>query len=95
MVKLTPEPVESDYITILPEILDQKSNLDITSDLMFVNKIPFIITLGQLMKFTTIENVPNYWAPTLLKRIQSVIRLYNKQKYSIPTMFTYNKFEVL
>ena len=69
-VRCTPEPVVSDYIAISSDILDQHSYLEITADLMFVNKIPFIVTLGQRVKFTTIENLPNLRAPTLLKGIQ-------------------------
>ena len=68
--------------------------MDITSDLMFVNKIQFLVTLGQRVKFTTIESLINYPALTLLKGIQSFISLYNEQKYSIYTMFVENYFEV-
>ena len=62
---------------------------------MFVNKIPFLVTLGHQVKFTTIENLPNRWTTTLLKEIRLVIILYNTQKYSISTMFMVNEFEVL
>ena len=68
--------------------------MDITYDLMFVNKIQFLVTLGQRVKFTTIESLINYPALTLLKGIQSFISLYNEQKYSIYTMFVENYFEV-
>ena len=63
--------------------------------MIFVNKIPFLVTLLQQVRFATIENLPNRWAPMLLKGIQSVISIYNKQKYSISTIFMENKFEVL
>ena len=78
-VRHTPEIMVSDYITIPPEFLDQNYNLEITTDLMFVNKTPFLVTLGQRVKFTTIKSLPNRRAPTLLKRIWSVLSLYNKQ----------------
>ena len=90
-----PETVVSDYISIPPEILDKNSNLDITTDLVFVNNIPVLVTLGQQVKYTTIENLPNRWEMTLLKGIRLVISLYNKQKYSISTMFMKNGYEVL
>ena len=44
---------------------------------------------------STIENLTDRRAPTLLKGIWSFISLYNKQKYSIFTMFIEKYFEVL
>ena len=52
---------------------------------MFFNKILLLVTLRQWVKFTTIENLLNRRAPTLLKGIRSVISLYNKQN----TVFLY------
>ena len=90
-----PDPIVSDYIDIPHYILYQNRKLYITAGLMFVNKIPFLVTLGQRVKFTAVENLPNYRAPTLMKGMRSVISLYNKQNWSISTVFMDNKFKVL
>ena len=45
---------------------------------MFVNRIPIILTLGQQVKFMTVDKLLNYWAPKLLKVIRLVVSLYNK-----------------
>ena len=39
-----------------------------------------LVTLGQWLKFTTIEKLPNQQAPILLKGVQSVISIYNKKE---------------
>ena len=78
MVRHTPGPVVSDYILISPDIFYHNRNLYITAELMIVNKINLLINLGQRLKFTTIENLPNHQAPNILKRIRTVISLYNK-----------------
>ena len=75
-----PDPVVLEYIAIPPEILDQNINLDITVDLMFVNKIPFLVTLVKWVKFATIENLLNILLLIRLKGMRLVIILYNKQK---------------
>ena len=43
-------------------------------------KDTLLVTLGQWLKFTTIENLPNQQAPILLKGVQSVISIYNKKE---------------
>ena len=50
----TPEIILLDYLPIPPDILDKNSEFDITEYLMFVNKIPFLVTLGQQVRFTTV-----------------------------------------
>ena len=50
----TPDTMVSEFITISPEVLDLNSNMEITEDLIFVNKIPFLVTLVQRAKLATI-----------------------------------------
>ena len=45
-VRSNTEPVVSHHITILPIIMEQNSELDLTGGIYFVNKIPFLVTLG-------------------------------------------------
>ena len=41
------------------------STLEITADIMFVNKIPFFVGLSKKLKFMTIEFVPNQMSKQL------------------------------
>ena len=75
---------------IAPEILDQNRKLDITPALMFVNKITFLVTPGQRVKFTTMEKLLNPQAQKRLKGMASVVSLYYKQNYSIYNILTDN-----
>ena len=50
--------------------------IELTVDVMFVNKIPFVISLGENMKFTTIEDVVDRKAATLLKSLRSIKSVY-------------------
>ena len=49
-----PDPVVSDYISSPSEMLNQNSVMDVTADLMFVNKINFLVLLEKWIKFTTV-----------------------------------------
>jgi hypothetical protein len=46
------DPIPTDVIRLCNDIT-------IAIDIMFVNKIPFLITLSREIKFTTVESIPN------------------------------------
>ena len=69
--------------------------IELTVDLMFVNKIPFVISLGKNMKFTTIESVVDRKAATLLKALRSIKSVYTNIYLFIKTLFMDSEFEVL
>ena len=56
--------------------MEQNSELDLTGDIVFVNKNPFLVTLGQWIKFTTVENLKDRKAATIMSGLKSVINLY-------------------
>ena len=45
----------SDYVEIPEQIKYKMKTIEFTVDIMFLNNIPFEISLGKDMKFTTIE----------------------------------------
>ena len=90
-----PTVVETDYVEIPSEINATLGKVEIVADLMFVNTIPFIITLGKRIKFTTVSNLPNRKATTLLANLKAVRNVYQHRGSSVTTMFMDNEFEVL
>ena len=73
----------------------RNSDMDVTAELMFLNKIPCIFSLGKLIKFTMVENMKCQCAGKLFEGINNIISIYNNQSVNIETMFMDNKFEVL
>ena len=61
-----------EYVAIPEEIKYKMNKIELTVDIMFVNGIPFVISLGKNIKFTTIENVVDRKAATLLKALRSI-----------------------
>jgi hypothetical protein len=49
----TPEAVVADYVEIPKEILDMNKAVTIAADVMFVNGLPFVVTISRKIKFTT------------------------------------------
>jgi hypothetical protein len=54
-VKSKPQRVESVYITIPAEILEQHKYVTIVADMMFVSRVPFFVTLSRDIRFTIMK----------------------------------------
>ena len=89
------ETVISDYVAIPEQIKDKMKRIELSVDVMFVNKIPFMISFGNNMKFTTIENVVDQKADTLFKALRSIKSVSTNKNIFIKTLFVDNKFEVV
>ena len=85
----------SDYVVIPKKIKERTETIELTVDVMFVNKIPFVISLGKNVRFTTIKNVGYRKAATLLKALCSIKSVYKNKNIFIKTLYTDNEFEVL
>ena len=46
--------VVTDYVDIPWEILESRKELEVSTDIMFVNKLPFIVSISRGLNFTTI-----------------------------------------
>ena len=94
-VRKKTETVMSDYVAIPKQIKYRMKTIKLSVDIMLVNKIPFVVSLGKNMKFTTIENVVDRKLATLLKFLRSIKSVYTDKNIFIKTLFMDNKFEVL
>ena len=95
MMCRAPDHVCTDYVAIPPEIRERMGPIELTADLFFVNNIPFLLTLGKRIKFTTLENVGNRKGTTLLCGMTAGPKFYGEHVYDISTMFMENDFEAL
>ena len=78
-----------------PRVVDSPVSVDMTSisehygevtlcvDLMYVNKVPLLVTLSCNIKFGTMEAVTDRKETTLLKSIKGVISLYKKAGFKV------------
>jgi hypothetical protein len=54
-VRITPLPVMTDYVQIPKEIVCLNHNMALEIDIMFVNSLPFMVSVSCKVKFTTAE----------------------------------------
>ena len=90
-----------------PPIVDSPVAVDITSipkyygeitlcvDLMYVNKVPLLVTLYQNIKFGTMEAVADRKEATMLKCIKGVVSLYRKARFKVTTALMDGEFMAL
>ena len=71
-VRKKTETVMFDYVAIPDQIRDKIKTVEVTVHAMFVNTILFAISLGKILRFTTIKNVVDRKADTLLKYLYSI-----------------------
>ena len=64
-------------------------------DLMFVNNLPFLITISRKINFITAHVLPNRKAKSLLGALTETIGLYHKRGLRITTIHGDNEFEPL
>ncbi len=62
---------------------------------MFVNKIPFFMTISQYIKFGTVEAISAQISKTILLAIKKVKSVYMKRGFQISVLLMDGQFECL
>jgi hypothetical protein len=61
---------------------------------MYVNGIPFLLTILRNLKFGTIEALPNRLEATLIAGLVSTVRVYKQRRFSMSLGLTDGKFDM-
>ena len=69
-------PVARATSGVLPSILEQFQEVVLAIDLMFVNKLPFLITVSRGLRFGTVEFLTNHQIPTVTVAFRQVVQTY-------------------
>jgi hypothetical protein len=77
------------------DILATHSNIHLTIDIMYINKLSFLITYSCSLRFATFEFLDNRQTPTIRKKLQSVFNLYHHRGFTITKLFADPEFEAL
>ena len=78
-----PPIVDSPMAVDTTSILEHYGEVTLCVDLMYVNKVPLLVTLSRNIKFGTMEAVADRKETTLLKSIKGVISLYKKAGFKV------------
>jgi hypothetical protein len=78
-----------------PALLERHRDVTLSVDIMFVNKIPFLVTISRYLKFGTVESLRERTAKQILRCIKSVRGVYNKRGFRVHTILADGEFEPL
>jgi hypothetical protein len=84
------------HITPVPHnTLANHCNIHLTVDIMYINKLPFLVTYSRSLCFATIEFLDNRQTPTIRRKLQSVFNLYHHRGFTIIKLSADPEFEAL
>lgn len=84
-----------DIALIPPQIYQQCKNIHLYINIFFVNKLPFLITLSEGMRFISMEYLPNRQEGTIFKALMRVRKIYNLRQFKVQHITADSEFEVL
>ena len=68
-----PASVVTDYVEISREILESHKELEVSTDIMFFNKLLFLLSISGGLKFTTIEYLSSKNEISLVTSINRIV----------------------
>jgi hypothetical protein len=85
----------ADYVQIPKEIMSLNRNVTLAIDIMFINGLPFMVSISRKIKFTTVEYLLGRKHDHLVKSIRKIINLYRKRGFTVDTALMDREFECL
>jgi len=82
------------YAQDLPqEILDKHGEIILAIDIMFINKIPFVMTTSRNIHFGTAELIKDMKKNTLVSSIEQVVQAYQARGFKIRAILADGQFQ--
>ena len=78
-----------------PYVKEHHSDVTVAIDIMFINKVPFLVTISRGLKFGTVEQLPNRQIKTVVAMIKSVLAIYERRGLKVNTILADLEFEPL
>ncbi|MHA7927606.1 MAG: reverse transcriptase domain-containing protein, partial [Marinobacter sp.] len=88
-------PVNIQNVPLPVELMSRYQKVIIGGDVMFVNKIPFFLSISRHLKFGTSSMLDNQKDATLLAAIKMVVGAYHKRGFKISHMLLDGQFDSL
>ena len=82
-------------MAVIIKILQWNQRETISSDVMFVNGLDFVVIISRGIKLTTIEYVPRRMAGAITKSLDNIYDLYIKRGFEIELFLMDREFECL
>ena len=81
-----PIHVAGDFVKVPKELLKLHQEVYLTTDIFFVNKVPFLLTLSRKICFTAVKHLANRTVQEIFKAFVEVYTLYLQRGFRITTV---------
>jgi hypothetical protein len=88
-------PVARDYVKVPKELLKLHKEVFMTTDIFFVNKIPFFLTLSRKICFTAVNHLADRTVPQIFKDFKEMYQYYLQCGFHIMTVHADGEFAPL
>jgi hypothetical protein len=85
--------VQSGQLGVPREIMEKYRDVTIGADIMFVNQIPFLISISRYLKFGTTEVLKNRKNATIIQAFKNIRGIYARRGFQITLCHADGKFE--
>ena len=92
-MRQNPASVVTNYVGIPRDILKSHKELEVSTYIMFINKLPFLVSISQRLKFTTIEYISSNNEIALVTPINKIVSYYRSRGLHVGTMFIDSDFK--
>jgi hypothetical protein len=93
-IRWAPNTVHPNMVDF-PDELKQYQSVTLCADIMFINKLPFLVTCSRNIKFDTAELLENRERKSILQALTKVIRIYKARGLDVQFMLMDGEFEPL
>jgi hypothetical protein len=94
-VRQWPEKLRPVYVSIPRSLFEQIKNVTLTADVMFVNGLPFFVTLSRGIKLVSAQFLPSRTVEQLCNALRKVITVYRRGRYAVRACLMDMEFEPL
>jgi hypothetical protein len=95
MVRRPPESVTTNNVQIPPVILERHQLVTLAVDVMFVNGVPFLVSVARGLNLVTAKFMPSCTAKQLAAGITWMMDLYARGGFQVGTVLMDNEFKKL
>jgi hypothetical protein len=88
-------PVARDYVKVPKELLKLHKEVFLTTNIFFVNKITFFLTLSPKICFTAVNHLADRTVPQLFKAFKEIYQFYLHRGFHITTVHADGEFAPL
>ena len=93
MVRLQPKPLVSNYINTPKDILQLHKMVSVEAEIMFVNRMAFLVSISRHVKFTTVLYLGKRTMSNIFKYLEKINDVYYRCGVYVEKLYMDRDFE--